>query len=369
MLNQMKSGYVKLSCSLPYGYALPPINLTMELTYRCNLNCRICYLNNTGVRDYINKKKELSLDEIKNILNTLVFEIPFTKKKIPHLIFTGGEIFLRDDIMDILAFASRKTGVSVLTNGMLLSEDMIKALVDMGVELVMFSVDGPREVHDIARNKKGSFDTIIANIEKIARLKQIKGRKKPIIQITTVISEINAEALPRLIPIAKDIGVNELVFASEDLSTCRWLGATAIDEKEYLKKPPEMKFEKLVSLKKGIEEIYKESGKKKGLVITLMAYETPQEVIKYYTNELNIGDYSCHYPWTTMRISAYGDIFPCYRLKIGNVREITSRELKNMWNCSAYRHFRQSLKREGLFPGCVGCTRGAVRQTFRQPFR
>ncbi len=361
MLNLMKSAYIKLSRALPRGYALPPINLTMELTYRCNLDCRTCYLNRTGARDSINKTRELSLDEIKNILNTLIFKIPFTKKKIPHLLFTGGEIFLRDDIMDILAFASQKAGVSVLTNGTLLSEDIIKALVDMGVELVMFSVDGPREVHDIARNKKGSFDTVIANIEKMTRLKRIKGKRKPTVQINTVISEINAEALPRLIPLAKDIGVDELVFASEDLSTCRWLGAIDIDEKEYLKKPPEMKFGKLVSLKKNIEEIYKEAEKKKGLVITLIAYETPQEVIKYHTNELNIGDYSCHYPWTTMRISAYGDIFPCYRLKIGNVRKITLRELKNMWNCSAYRHFRQSLKREGLFPGCVGCSRGIIR--------
>jgi len=354
VLNSIIAAYTKIPYVFGGGFALPPVNLTFELTYRCNLDCRICYLKATGARNHANANDELTLNEIKNALEILTRNIPFSKNKLSHVLFTGGEIFLRDDIIDILRIAAGKANVSIFTNGLLLTDNIINALMDLKLEKIMISLDGPPEIHDTARNKKGAFNKASAAIARIAGLKEMRRQKKPLIQITTVISEINAESLPELIPIAEKIRVDELVFACEDTSRHRWLGAMDVDDEEFMNMPPNLRFKDLNSLKNSLDRIEKEA-EEKGAWIKIRPYGFSRDVINQYLNKYDIRDYICYYPWSTMRISAYGDIFPCYRFKIGSLRKDGFERLNNMWNADAYVRFRKKVKRNGPFFSCLGC--------------
>src|SRR6185436_7995379 len=69
--------------------------------------------------------------------------------------FSGGEVFLRPDFLDLVASA---TGlglrVNMTTNGTLVTRDAVKRIADMGVNSVSISFDGPtRSSHNAVRGR------------------------------------------------------------------------------------------------------------------------------------------------------------------------------------------------------------------------
>ena len=94
-----------------------------ELTYRCNFNCRHCYIP----QNYRKKtKEELKTKELFSILDQLKDIGCF------YLGFTGGEPFIRQDMMDILWDAKRKGfEVIIYSNGSLIDEKIAEELVHL----------------------------------------------------------------------------------------------------------------------------------------------------------------------------------------------------------------------------------------------
>jgi len=95
-----------------------PLRVMFELTYRCNFYCKHCY-----VPFSYRKHKELETKEVFSILDQLADIGCF------YLGFTGGEPFMREDILDILFYA-RKKGFEVIvySNGSLIDEKTAKEL-------------------------------------------------------------------------------------------------------------------------------------------------------------------------------------------------------------------------------------------------
>lgn len=92
------------------NFATPkwPFKITFALTYKCNLRCLYCKIWERPSR------KELELENIKKFLLSINY------LRWVHL--TGGEIFLRNDIEEILNFLIEKSNLSILTfptNGIL----------------------------------------------------------------------------------------------------------------------------------------------------------------------------------------------------------------------------------------------------------
>jgi len=98
-----------------------PLRVMFELTYRCNFYCRHCYVPQ-GYR----KKRELKTKEVFLILDQLADMGCF------YLGFTGGEPFMRKDVLDIFRYA-RKKGFEIIiyTNGSLINKKTADALRDI----------------------------------------------------------------------------------------------------------------------------------------------------------------------------------------------------------------------------------------------
>lgn len=95
-----------------------PLRVMFELTYRCNFKCKHCYVP-PGYR----KKSELNTEEVFSILGQLKEMGCF------YLGFTGGEPFIRKDIIDILRFAKEKGfELIIYTNGALINAGIAKEL-------------------------------------------------------------------------------------------------------------------------------------------------------------------------------------------------------------------------------------------------
>ena len=86
-----------------------PFKLDWELTYRCNLKCAHCY--QTG----LSYGEELSTKKIYSILDELA------SLGCLYITFTGGEILLRKDFLDIAQYARKKNfALRLFTNGTLI---------------------------------------------------------------------------------------------------------------------------------------------------------------------------------------------------------------------------------------------------------
>lgn len=130
-----------------------PLNVHFDLTYRCNERCVHCYLDH---EDY----GELSTAEVFGILEQLA------EAGALFLTFSGGEIFLRQDLFEILGYA-RELGfdVSLKTNAILIDVPKARRLRELGVRKVQISVysDDPA-VHNGITKVKGSLERSTAAI-------------------------------------------------------------------------------------------------------------------------------------------------------------------------------------------------------------
>jgi MoaA/NifB/PqqE/SkfB family radical SAM enzyme len=137
-----------------------PIQLTFFLTRRCNSKCPFCfYLKSAGAPARHNE--ELSIDEIGKISRSLGNRL--------WLAFSGGEIYLRDDLAEISGIFYRNNRPAIMlfpTNGMLpgvIRERTERILQECkkSVIAVKLSVDGVGGAHDALRDTPGSFEKTI----------------------------------------------------------------------------------------------------------------------------------------------------------------------------------------------------------------
>lgn len=146
--------------------------VVIEFTTRCNLSCEHCYNAGVGLRTETDRA---SLDAATAV---------FADLGIPSFSFTGGEVSRFGDGWLDLARRIRDRGaqvISVLSNGWFLGQEKFEAagkcyaddrayladLRDHGVSHVVFSLDGPREVHDRSRGRPGLYDQVVAGLPRV----------------------------------------------------------------------------------------------------------------------------------------------------------------------------------------------------------
>ena len=125
-----------------------PYRMDLAITYRCNNECGHCY--NGRSRQY----PELTTQDWKNILDRL-WQIG-----IPHIIFTGGEPTLRNDLDELIRHAESNGQITGLnTNGRRLKDpSYVQQLVDAGLDHVQITLESHNpNIHDsmVARRVPG----------------------------------------------------------------------------------------------------------------------------------------------------------------------------------------------------------------------
>lgn len=137
-----------------------PVSAQVELTYGCNLHCVHCYTDCYNHPDLI-KQKELSYETITHILDELAEE------DILWVCFTGGEIFVRKDFLEIYRYAKQKGFlITLFTNGTLFTEkivDFLKANPPFSIEISCHGAT--EETFDKITQVKGSFKRFLKGLE------------------------------------------------------------------------------------------------------------------------------------------------------------------------------------------------------------
>jgi radical SAM protein with 4Fe4S-binding SPASM domain len=255
------------------------------------------------------------------------------------LIYTGGEPLVRPDIFDLLRH-SQKAGLAniIATNGTLIDEEMAFKLKDHGVVCNAISIDAANPaVHDMVRNKQGSFDLA---------LRAIEATKKAgiMLQINTTAMEYNMPHLPELIDFADNCGAGIMLMYQLVA-----VGRGEKIEKATLKKSANKYLSELIALKQKsahtiIEPvagpqywpyILEKKGIKGGLGLKLAG--------KVF--------HGCAAGRGFVYVKANGDVWPCpfVEIKAGNIRDLSFNEIYR--NAPVFQNLR---RREELLKGVCG---------------
>lgn len=142
-------------------YSPFPLLVDISVTNRCNLNCSYCSADSGP---FARKKDELSIE----MLDSLFKELDYMG--VPRVGITGGEPFMREDILEILELFSKYRFTKILnTNGILINDKISRKLVPLNLDRICVTLDGSKsEIHDSQRGK-GSFNKVIEGIRNLQR--------------------------------------------------------------------------------------------------------------------------------------------------------------------------------------------------------
>lgn len=182
---------------------IPPEHVYFSLTNRCNLRCKMCDIpkNPSRIED------ELPTSKIKDII------LQIKDMQIKHLIFSGGEPFLKEDLCEIVEFAVANNieMVDIITNGILLDDYIIQNLIKIKLNHITISLDGLRETNDEIRGK-GVFDKAETNIDKLNYYKSKYNSHFPTVGINFTILDKNIDDILPMIEFARVKRCNIVVF-------------------------------------------------------------------------------------------------------------------------------------------------------------
>jgi uncharacterized protein len=155
------------------------LHITILTTLQCNFACDYCFQGDHG--DYNKFADKMSLETAEKVAVWVERELERVRPQFLTLMFFGGEPLLNLPVMYYLAerlsLAAKAFGVdqrvSIITNGLLLSREVVCRLLPFGLRGVKITLDGDREMHNRMRplrGGQGTFDRIIENIRAIADL-------------------------------------------------------------------------------------------------------------------------------------------------------------------------------------------------------
>lgn len=341
-----------------------PAYISLNPTRRCNLACRMCvqYRREEASRpdnlSWYDARQELPLSAWINLLDQLVAWRPV-------IFITGGEPLLYPHLRDLLAAAKqRHLLVHLQTNGVLLHR-LAQDLVELGVEMVTVSLDGPQEIHDEIRGR-GMFHRSSQGFQTLVAAREDRGSPGPLVDLRCTISKDNLDHLPELVPVALDLGADMLhfthtIFLTRALAAQhnRSLSAEFAQEQGLTLIPPSIpdgEFYQsdigpadLPRLAASLAEVKRRA---QGLLEVGFSPNLPEVSLgPYYLDLSHPFPQVCQHLWKTCRILPDGTVSPCLHLVMGNITEIP---LAEIWNNAPYRNLRR-LAAQRLFPGCARC--------------
>jgi MoaA/NifB/PqqE/SkfB family radical SAM enzyme len=328
-----------------------PSGLVYEATMRCNLTCEFCY-----VGDLLNLegewRQEMTLDNLRRAFPQGELQVSLT----------GGEIFMRKDIMSVLDLFKDK-GYScgyLTTNGTIINDERADALATLAqqgfLKHISDSIDGPGELHDKARGVKGTFERTAAGLRRLQEASKKKGAALRV-SINTTVAEESLETLDQIVDVAEELGVdaiglNHLMYSTtaERDETLRLIGETdpKIISTFVTDNPgvaPARVREKVTALK--------EKCRQRNVLFDYRPKVHPPLIEKYYTPGTPL-EGRCLYPFLQARVSFSGKVFFCpfIRVEVGDLNEST---LEEVWNSERYVDMRKRLLDNKLFPVCRRC--------------
>jgi uncharacterized protein len=158
------------------------LKITVLTTLQCNFACDYCIQGDHG--DYNKTAAKMSMEMAARLERWVESRLDTLAPERLVLTFFGGEPLLNMPVLYYLAEELHKACtargvqlvISLITNGLLLTREMVERLNPLGLTGIKITLDGDREAHNIARplrGGQGTFDKIVANMSAVADLTRL----------------------------------------------------------------------------------------------------------------------------------------------------------------------------------------------------
>lgn len=327
------------------GEVRGPLISQVHFTNRCNLSCDFCPTVASKEKGELDLTNELDRDKwIKIIEEGNDMEV-----KEWHICGGGEPLMDKKMALDLMS-KMKESGArgEIITNGTLVDEVVAKKLIDIGWDLVTFSVDGPnKKTNDYIRSED-SFRKAVSNAKFLSSLRD---DDKPYLVVHTVLCNKNYDKTEEMIELVDEMGFDEIRFNSMNV----WNEAG-----EAL----ELDSSKIKEAKRNLIEARKTAG---NLGVKTNIKEFIEHNLLEHSNEIDevmkeevedeegkkFSNLSCYYPWYNISIFADGRVAPCFLFHDG--ADIHGKNLAEVWYGDYFDEIRERFLENKLKDVCKNC--------------
>jgi MoaA/NifB/PqqE/SkfB family radical SAM enzyme len=175
-----------------------PLDVICEISYICNLECPTCFRWTAKPDEH-----ELTAEQWKTVLGKLKQWLGTF-----NLTFTGGEAFLRKDILEIFRYAADNGIVTgVVSNGSLIDKELARKIVASGLDGLTLSLNSMvPEIHNKTRGTNSAFDEVMRAID------NLQDRRGMRLVLSTTIVKDSISGLPDVVEFVKSRGLYGINF-------------------------------------------------------------------------------------------------------------------------------------------------------------
>ncbi|MFV2019325.1 radical SAM protein [Micromonospora sp. LOL_023] len=347
-----------------YAAALPQ-EISLQLTYRCNLRCVHCYQwNEQGFfRDFSSAKQRSELD-----IGAVAEVLRVTAANRAKLFLWGGEPLMYTRFTELTDLLERyPRTVNMCTNGLLFRR-RLDDLLRIGANLnLLVSLDGLGDEHDAIRGP-GTFARTTQNIRRMLELKRA-GDFDGEVSLSCMVSHATVGTMYEFMQWAEELGVNTVYFqfpwyispevarAMDDLyeRSFAWLANdTGTDRPTWHSYTYQLPPELLPVLRESMTRLAERRWRVR---VRYQPQLEPDEVEDFIlgTSRPAQNRSKCLAVSNRLEVHADGNVSSCKffpEFVVGNLYDTGVVEL---WRGEAFREVRKILSAGGMMPVCSKC--------------
>jgi MoaA/NifB/PqqE/SkfB family radical SAM enzyme len=344
------------------GKTAGPSKVQLNLTNRCNLKCRFCWL-----RDF--DSSEVNYDELDTAKYFEIVEGAAAMGARSIEITGGGEPAFRKDLLDIMKEVKRR-GLygELITNGTMLADGAIQEIVAIRWDKIVFSLDGPdAETNDYLRGVPGSFEKTTHAIRTLAAAKSEAGKDVPETCIHLVLCNRNHDKIERMFRLAHELGCNNLFIEPVVILAPNTGAGTDLLIKDentanlLLDMEKARNFAREYHFKTNLDQLRLELVDSVNRMGEIIMEKSKKDVAASGRRLISV---PCYSPWYQMIVRPWGVVGPCCMFDNAgdNVKDSS---LKKIWFGENFGKVRQKLE-SGLLPEfCSKCNPSQVQENMK----
>lgn len=325
----------------------PPWELMICPTHRCNLKCAIC------ARSYEEQQHPVLSNELPDA-RWLQLVDEAAALGVRYLsIGGGGEPTLRRELVMAICAKAKQLGLEghLQTNGTVLRQEDVTALVDMGWDHVTISLDGPVAVINDAIRFKNAFNESLKRIDMLRAEKSQRRAAKPDIQVHMVITALNFDQLEAMVKLCIAHGV-EALFATPLLEYSPDMTQFRLSDEQRAALPGHaaraIAQADAARLTHNLTNLLSLSSSQGNVAASLSA-------APHHWPPGHIAGVRCLEPWRGLVVSASGHALPCCYFWEEKADSIRNLPLQEVWMGTYLTSFREQMRAGALPDCCCAC--------------
>ncbi len=229
----------------------------------------------------------------------------------------------------------RSLYVTLNDNFTLMTERAASRLIELGVDQIFLSLDGATKTTYEDIRIGANFDKVIANAQRLLRLKRKGYSKRPEVKINTVVTATNYHEIADIVSLAHDLGIGMVQFVN-----VMTFDATTGFDTAHVEADVRSAFNQAVA-----------RGRELGVLVKVELFD--KRPVQH-----------CDFPWTRNFVTYDGYVHPCcFTIQTGDRQAQNRRSFGNLtqtpfeaiWRSSTYAEFREKLQRGVQPEACEHC--------------